>query len=354
MNIKTLHIFNPEHDIALAANLSNFTAPHAGRQLRNDLGFLPALWAEENDAVLVDSATGAERAYKRLRGRLGREACQFVEQDDLKHLTLKGVEPWGWDLALRAMLVRKGVSEQVLPSEGEIAQIRLWSHRRTSASLLPLLQQEGTVGKAHECDTVEAVEQLMAQYGRVVLKAPWSSSGRGVRFDGNVAWVQHVLEHQGSVMVEPFYDKVKDFGMEFMATAEGISYEGLSLFHTKNGAYTGNVLATEEAKRKLISRYVSLELLDAVRDRIVGSTCLKDYRGPFGVDMMLVHEPCVAGVQKGGPLLLHPCVEINLRRTMGHVALVLSQLVNPTQDEDIKRVMRVIYNGTNYQLKIQR
>ena len=33
-----LQIFNPEHDIALAANLSNFTAPHAGRQLRHDLG----------------------------------------------------------------------------------------------------------------------------------------------------------------------------------------------------------------------------------------------------------------------------------------------------------------------------
>ena len=40
-----LHIFNPEHDLALAANLSNFTAPHAGRQLRADLGFIPAIWA---------------------------------------------------------------------------------------------------------------------------------------------------------------------------------------------------------------------------------------------------------------------------------------------------------------------
>ena len=51
----TLHIFNPEHDIALASNLSNFTAPHAGRQLRADLGFLPALWAEEGDVVLVEN-----------------------------------------------------------------------------------------------------------------------------------------------------------------------------------------------------------------------------------------------------------------------------------------------------------
>ena len=42
-----LHVFNPEHDLALAANLSNFTAPHAGRKLRADLGCLPALWADE-------------------------------------------------------------------------------------------------------------------------------------------------------------------------------------------------------------------------------------------------------------------------------------------------------------------
>ena len=50
-----------------------------------------------------------------------------------------------------------------------------------------------------------------------------------------------------------------------------------------------------------------------------------------------------------GQCLLHPCVEINLRCTMGHVALAIS----PT-DDDILRVMRIAYNGTNYQLKIQR
>jgi len=41
----TLHIFNPEHDIALAINKSIFTAPHSARELRADLGFLPALYA---------------------------------------------------------------------------------------------------------------------------------------------------------------------------------------------------------------------------------------------------------------------------------------------------------------------
>ena len=42
-----LHIFNPEHDLALAANLKQFTAPHAGRQLRSDLAFIPALWGRK-------------------------------------------------------------------------------------------------------------------------------------------------------------------------------------------------------------------------------------------------------------------------------------------------------------------
>ena len=50
----TLYVFNPEHDLALASNLSNFTAPHAGRRLRSDLGYLPAIWADENDYILVD------------------------------------------------------------------------------------------------------------------------------------------------------------------------------------------------------------------------------------------------------------------------------------------------------------
>ena len=41
-------------------------------------------------------------------------------------------------------------------------------------------------------------------------------------------------------------------------------------------------------------------------------------------------------VAAGDGFLLHPCVEINLRRTMGHVALSLTP-----DDDDIVRVMRI-------------
>ena len=71
-----LMVFNPEHDIALASTLANFTAPHAGRQLRADLGFLPALWADEGDKVLVDHVESAEKAFRRVAHRLRQLGCR--------------------------------------------------------------------------------------------------------------------------------------------------------------------------------------------------------------------------------------------------------------------------------------
>ena len=153
---------------------------------------------------------------------MGKTPCRFVDKSQLAHLDISRVEPWGWDLALRALLKRSGVGEQLLPTDGKLERIRLLSHRRTSAQLLPLLQTDGTIGEAYECSTTEQVAVLKEQYGQVVVKAPWSSSGRGVRFDENAAWASNVIARQGSVMVEPYYNKVKDFGMEFESTDQGI------------------------------------------------------------------------------------------------------------------------------------
>ena len=85
-----LHIFNPEHDIALAANQECFTAPHAGRRLRTDLGFIPAFWASEGDMVLVDDVEAAIEARRHLR-KFGNDVV-FVTAADLKNFTLDDVK----------------------------------------------------------------------------------------------------------------------------------------------------------------------------------------------------------------------------------------------------------------------
>lgn len=365
----TLHIFNPEHDIALAANLSNFTAPLAGRLLRHDLAFLPALWVEEGDLVLVDDVETAVRSLRELSTcfvpTLG-TASTNSRYDEYQYLVQRvpivgttSVGPWGWDRALCAQLKRMGVHESLLPSDDWLQRVRELSHRRTAARLLPYLQMEGTVGEAFECSSVEDVAGLLQRYERLVLKAPWSSSGRGVRFlaggeealKSYAGWLHNILKAQGSIMVEPRYEKVMDFAMEFTATETGTQYEGLSLFATNNGAYTGNILATEEAKRELISRYYPVSLLDNVREKIISCLDLSDYQGPFGIDMMFVSAE---DASKTSRLLLHPCVEINLRRTMGHVALALTKRVNPQADDSLIQEMTISFDGSHYRLSCQK
>ena len=321
----TLHVFNPEHDLALASGLSNFTAPHAGRRLRADLGYLPALWAGVNDCVLVEHVEQARRVYGRLRARVGGSPCRFVDKSQLRNLPIDRVEPWGWDMALRAALIRYGVSPEACASEAEITDVRKYSHRRYAAEVLRLLDWNPPA----EVSSVEAVEQCLSASPRLVVKAPWSSSGRGVRFIGGElsdyqrGWLRNIIAQQGSVMVEPFYPKVKDFGMEFEALPDGqIRYVGLSLFDTRNGAYTGNVIASEEDKMEMISRYIPISLIDFVRVKIMdalGQVIGRHYVGPFGVDMMILSKPDNQG------FLIHPCVEINLRRTMGHVAIEMAK-----------------------------
>lgn len=326
--LMTLHVFNPEHDLALASGLSNFTAPHAGRRLRADLGYLPALWAGADDCVLVEHVGQARQAWGRLRARVGGRPCQFVDKSQLGRLDISRVEPWGWDMPLRSSLIRHGVSPGACASEAEIADIRQCSHRRMAVRVQERLRMVPSV----EVSSLEAVSRLLtpdsSSPSLLVIKAPWSSSGRGVRFvdsahfDHFRGWIANVIRQQGSVMVEPYRPKVKDFGMEFEMQPDGMAnYLGLSLFTTHNGAYAGNVIASEDDKRDMISRYVPASSVDIVRAKVMDAlreVLGRRYVGPLGVDMMIVSHPSVDG------FLIHPCVEINLRRTMGHVAIAMA------------------------------
>lgn len=340
-----LHIFNPEHDIALASNLSNFTAPHAGRQLRHDLSYLPAIWATDG-YVLVENVADARRDYARV---MHREFDRFVEKRQLAKLGITRVEPWGWDLALRSFLLRYGV--EAVPTEDEIETIRDLSHRKHAVGLLQSLDLEGTTGHSWMADLMVEVKQALKNHQKIVVKAPWSSSGRGVRFidktinEYQQRWIGNVVAAQRSVVIETYCHKVKDFAMEFESDGQGlVRYLGLSLFHTENGAYTGNILASEEEKTEMISRYIPADLLEEVRAKIcgvLGELYRNHYAGPFGVDMMVVRG------DDQQHFLLNPCVEINLRRTMGHVALALSEQVPSGH------VMRVEYSDNTYKLKIK-
>lgn len=339
-----LHIFNPEHDIALAANLEQFTPPHVGRALRADLGFIPALWAEPDDFVLVEDVDAALESVLHLK-RFAREVV-FVTLGDLPSIPPCELSVWGWDLSLRFQLLKAGVKEIFLPSVSSLELLREMSSRKWAAEeLLPKLLSDTDVlmGEAKPVSDLEALERDAFPF---VLKAPWSSSGRGIRYVERLTpqiegWASNVIGKQGFVMREPLYDKVKDFALEFESSDSGVRYLGLSLFKTINGAYAGNILASEHDKRAMLGKYVPIDLIENLSNRIseILTELFRDaYRGPFGIDMMLVRD--------NGKLKVHPCVELNLRRTMGFVALSFGM-----ETTDVQKLMQISYDG-KYHLRV--
>lgn len=327
-----LLIFNPEHDLALAANLSRFTAPHAGRSLRHDLGYLPMVSARPEDWVLVDDEDAAREALRHLpfkpEGRLVSRDEFARLMSHLDHDEPLKIQPWGWDLSLRQNLIDLNVPTKSLPSIARLNRWRLMSHRAWAATHLldPLQGQAGVVGESYQLTRYNQLKGLLVRLGQAVAKAPWSSSGRGIRYldAANMTpqqwgWLNNVISRQGSVMIEPYYNKVLDFGMEFKADSTGrMSMCGLSLFGTHKGAYTGNIIDSEEEKWSILAQYVDTSLVKSIRDRLLFllEKELKGiYIGCLGVDMMVVRTP------QGNAV--HPCVELNLRITMGHIALQL-------------------------------
>ena len=352
-----LHIFNPEHDLSLAFGKPNFTPPHAARELRTNMGYLPAFWADDGDMILVDDVDYAVKAAAPFRHRMAE--VLFLSFDDLHRWlqsppeAVPSVNPWGWDAALCHQLTRAGYPASSLPSDARLQQLRALSSRATSADMLPfLLRHTGhpcLTGKSYLCASEKSVIELTKALQHCVLKAPWSSSGRGIRYveSGQLSasaegWMKHTLEKQHHLVVEPYYRKLKDFALEFAVDDSGkTAYCGLSLFDTQNGNYTGNLLMQESAKREEMRKFVSDDLFGSLIDGIClyFETKAPSYRGPFGVDMMVVADDATDGI------LIHPCVELNLRRTMGHVALALT----PPKDEP-SQVMRIVHR-VNYQLK---
>ncbi len=181
---------------------------------------------------------------------------------------------------------------------------------------------------------------FLSEAPRCFLKFPWSGSGRGV-IDASAfpsgevrRRALGVIRRQGSIMCEKRLDKVKDFAMLFHSDGEKVSFVGYSLFFTDHaGTYAGNLLAKDELILDELSQSVPKEHLEETAlclEKIFTELLAMDYKGYFGVDMMVYRQ--------GEKLEIAPCVEVNLRMTMGVVAWIWTRRY--LADESVA-VMRV-------------
>lgn len=334
------YIFNPEHDLCIADGGEDYIPPASAVEFREQ-----CRWIE------------------RFMGH-GEGIVQNGHPEE--------VVPWGWNRCLRKQLQREGVPENLLPDNRMLEQLRHNSRREVAVELLERLCKgdaggasktpKGNISSATDAAAFRGargslgpgipvggiiapdyrivarsmgeIGSFLEERGRVVLKAPLSGSGKGIRFvagelmETDRGWCRRILERQGSVVVEQRLEVVQELAMLFeYGAGEGaeddvdVLFRGYSLFYAANGTYRGNLLASNEYIEKFLERWIPAVMLEEVRCGVEGflkeklqGRGLGRLRGFVGVDQFVCRLP------DGGQLLYNPAVEINMRMTMGHVA----------------------------------
>lgn len=311
------YIFNPDTEMAMASGLRNYTPPANVRGFINRLSLLPSLYASDDAVILVGD------------GKVDYSLLPYYNIVKARGLSIAGitgledgvVSPWGWNISLKHRLKNAGLSDSCLPSDASLEQLRRLAHRSTTIKVLQNFDEIRDAGLLPVCitDTDEAVEFVASgqKDGEgIVVKLPWSSSGRGVFFNPEPDTVRKAMSRQGSVMIEPMWDKTFDFATEWECRGAQVVFRGFSVFDNAGGGrYKGNLVASPQYLHDYVCRYCEADKLDSLIARLKSAleqVVSPYYEGPLGVDMLCDTHGNI-----------NPCVELNLRMTMGHVALSL-------------------------------
>lgn len=317
--MKRLRLFNPENDIALAVGKANFTAPPAALEMRRMGELLPFFLAEDCDRVIVDGVNA--RFFDAFREK-------FSIKSDIWDHSPEGFTPapWGWSYAARRYFENAGFAGQVLPTDSRLDVWRGLSHRRTAALIGDFVAAQSPLSvwpRAVEARSAEELEAALAACRQAVVKLPWSSSGRGVRFfdpsraTGFIKQAVGSIKRQGSVMVERYMPGHQDFALLYETVGGSARFVGPSVFiAAKNGDYSGNLVGDYDYLTEKIENFVNpdeLKILISSLSRAIDDIISPFYDGPVGVDIC-----CADGK-------IHIC-EANLRYTMGFVARGIARL----------------------------
>ncbi len=310
---RLLH-YNPENDLALASNALSYTPTAAAQEIRRSGALLPLWWSEPGDEVIVtpNLMPAAEALCEKWH----------LPGKPVVTTTASCAMPWGWSRSTLREFRSMGLEN--LPSDEQVQAIRDLSHRRTSITLLKSLGISPDMLPLQFSDADAAIAAVSSM-GNCVLKMPWSGSGRGVFHSNHISrtmlekTVRDVVHRQGSIIVEHELKKERDFATLFYSDGQNISYRGLSLFITdSHGHYQGNMLMPQVQLAEFLGVEIA-PIATAVAEKLT-SIIAPMYQGWLGVDMMLYKDA-------SGDTAVWPCVEINLRMTMGVLALYVAKRV---------------------------
>lgn len=335
-----LYLFNPENDMALAYGKANYSAPKNALAIAEAGAWLPAWLAAPCDYVLAPEVDS--EWFTNVGMKFGLICSNF---SDVTSGDIDSISPWGWSADAKSRISKAGISKTLLPDDTVIEKIRWLSHRRTAIDINRMMGTNGfeTPELSVEVNDATMLPEVIERRGRCMVKAPWSSSGRGILDSGLldirtlVRLSDGIIGHQGSVTVEKYLDKVMDFAMLFKINGGIARFCGFSIFNNnRSTSYSGNIIAPQTTLRTVLTSYISGDILDRIAstlEMILSELAGGFYEGDCGIDQMIYKD--------GNSVKIAPCIEINLRTTMGFVALALADRYLAPGSSG---VLRILYN----------
>ena len=324
LTMPRLYLFNPENDLALALDKAQYTAPPNAQLLHNAGALLPIWFCKNEDQIIANSN---QLNWLDQQKKLFNVGGSISTLNSISEISL--CTPWGWSYNARKQFLDFGINQNILPNNDQLNKIRELSHRRISIEINTQINE--LLALPHSTNPIEATnEEMVADYlhkhQTIFLKSPWSSSGRGIvnssKLTKNelIRRAKGIINRQGAVMCEKALNKVHDFAVLFYSNGKQVKYQGLSsFFNSDAGAYSGNIIGTQEFISKTITKYINPDTLNQLTyelSKILTSIIAPHYSGYLGVDMMIYNH--------NGEYLIAPCIELNLRMTMGIVAMLWS------------------------------
>lgn len=327
-----------------------FTPPGHLTQFQKDLELLPAFLANASDALLVQHIPSEE--FVRRVSVLKPDLPHFIQDKTLlKQLKAGGglnlLTPWGWSpnehkiLAPFKAFCSTNFHKQ--PNANWKQEHRqLYSRQLALKVLLQFLhasyQRNLFISPNHipqKVNSFKKVYDLLGTWQKIIVKAPWSASGRGIIILNRPQihptykkWINGVIKNQGFVMCEPLFDKQADFSFHFEVEAnKKVKYLGMASFATNlRGQYIGNYIQPmppqlNENEQEVLSDNNMQAIALGLQKALKQSGIFSQYTGILGIDVLFYND-------ENGHLLFHPCMEINLRQNMGTVALKIRELLH--------------------------
>jgi len=325
-----IRYFNPGHESAVLNASRYYQSPAIQLKMRKELAFLPAWYAKPEDFILVSELPDEE--YLKILSRL-RPLAKPITEKDLPSIGKQKIDLWGSSpQAIHSfeLLNEKYKTDLELPIWKD--EYKELSSRKTGIKCLNRLISEipeikKDILPVSFSELGELENYLTKQTEPMLAKSPHSSSGRGLlwlspnplgRSEQQI--ISGMLKKQESVSLEKALKKQLDFSIHYnIEDKQTVTFYGYSVFEAnKKGAYRHSFLLSQEKHKEKITNYVKEELLEKIKESIrcfLLEYYAPYYKGMIGIDMLIYQE--------GDKYLLNPCIEINMRKTMGYLSLRL-------------------------------